>query len=384
MWVYERKGDRKMLETLRKKARKSHVIRAVISLVVVIGILVWTKFAVFNVITGAIDLDVEKDPATYEWKYVEVEADCILEEYVEHTTTTTRKYGGSSTSTDGYSYIAFTSIPDYENDTEIWYFYSIYTRKSEQNKMYNLMNQAWDYFSDETGTVAPPDSAKFKGTWTPMDPEMERYYRETLAEYGFEEGATDKFYFYNLETDKLGGVYYVFFWVLQIVALALALFAIYNIIGIFGTQYASQIHKYLRENSAVSLSDIDADFETAHPIGKETWVGRRWTIYIRGTKASIVTNRNLIWAYYFRRTGRNSVSEMRLYTTDGKVTGVSLSEEQTKEALGYYANEQPQMILGYSDDLEKTWKKNFPAFMDLKYRPVMSGNVSQPGYGENE
>ena len=208
-----------MLEILRKKARKSHVIWAIVTIVGAIAILFFTKFAVFNVITGAIDLDVEKDPSTYEWKYVEVEADCILEEYVEHTTTTTRKYGGSSTSTDGYSYIAFTSIPDHDNDTEVWYFYSIYTRKSEQDKMYSLMNQTWDYFADETGTVAPPESTKFKGTWTPMESDMERYYRETLAEYGFEEGATDKFYFYNLETDKLGGVYYVFFWVFVVVKL---------------------------------------------------------------------------------------------------------------------------------------------------------------------
>lgn len=370
-----------MLETLRKKARKSHIIWAIVTIVGAIAILFFTKFAVINAITGAIELDVKKDPSTYEWKYVEVEADCVLEEYVEHTTTTTRKYGGSSTSTDGYSYLVFSV-----DENDVWYFYSVYLRKSEQSKMYSLMNQAWDFFGDETGTVAPPEATKFKGTWTPMDAEMEQYYRETLAEYGFEEGDSDKFYFYNLETDKIGGVYYVLFWVLQVGALVLFIIGIYNIIGFFGNQYASQIHKYLRDNSTISLADIEADFETAHPIGKDTWVGRRWTVYIRGSKASIVTNRNLIWAYYFRRTGRNSVSEMRLYTTDGKVTCVSLSEEQTKEALGYYANEQPQMILGYSDDLEKTWKKNFPAFMDLKYRPVMSGNMPQPqpGYGEGE
>lgn len=375
-------GRRDMLETLRKKARKSHVIRAVISLVAAIAILIWTKFAVFDVITGASDLDVERNPALYEWKYVSVEADAVLSDYVEHTTTTTRKYGGSSTSTDGYSYIVLESVPDYANNTSTWYFYSVYMRKSEQSRMNLLMNKAWDYLEDETGTVAPPDTFKVKGTWTPMEADMERYFRESLADMGLEEGEYDKFYFYNLETDKLGGQYYVFFWVLQVVALALILYAVYNVIGIFGTGYAAAIHKYLRDNSTVSLADIDADFETAHPIGKETWVGRRWTVFIRGTKASIVTNRNLIWGYYFRRTGRNSVSEMRLYTTDGKITHVSLSEEQTKEALGYYANEQPQMILGYSDDLEKTWQKNFPAFMDLKYRPVMSGNMQQPGPGE--
>lgn len=360
-----------MLEILKKKARTSHIIRAVVSLIAAAAILAWTKFAIFNVITGPVELDIEKDPAAYSGKYVTIAADAVLTDYVEHSTTTTRRYGGSSTTVNGNSYIAFQAVYDYENDVSVWYFYSIYMDKSDQNMMYARIDDTWEYLEDETGAVAPPDALKVTGTWTPMESDVQRYYLETLADMGVEESEYDKFYFYNLDTGKIGGQSTLFFWALMAAALLLIVYAVYHVIGIFGNRYASAIHKYLQENSTTSIADIETDFNKAHVIGKDTWIGKRWTVYIRGTKAAIVTNKNLIWGYYYKRTGRNSVSEMRLYTTDGKIAHVSMSEVNATEALGYLGAEQPQMIVGYSADLEKTWQKNFSEFMDLKYRPAM-------------
>ena len=96
-------------------------------------------------------------------------------------------------------------------------------------------------------------------------------------------------------------------------------------------------------------------------------------MYRQGAKAYILQNRDLIWGYYFRRTGRNSVSEMRLYTIDKKIEHISMSESETKEALQYYAAEQPQIIVGYSADLEKTWQKNFSGFLEIRYNPAQRG-----------
>lgn len=359
-----------MLETLRKKSRKSHMIRAVISIIVAVGLLVWTKFAVFNVITGPVEMDIEQDPAAYAGKYVTIDAEYFLTDYVEHTTTTTRKYGGSSTSVDGNSYIAFQSVPDYENGTSIWYFYSIYMDKSDQDMMYDLIDDTWNYWGDDTGTVAPPKTLKVTGTWTEMEPKMEQYYSETLEEMGMEETEYDVFYFYNLDTSRIGGQTTGLFWVLMVIALAAVLYFILNVVGCFTNAYAGKIHKYLQKDSSTSISAIEADFAQAHVIDKNTWVGRNWTIYIRGTKAEIVSNKDLIWGYYYRRTGRNSVSEMRLYTVDKKLFHVGLTENETQTALQYYASEQPQMIVGYTKELEKSYQKNFTEFLELKYNPT--------------
>lgn len=359
-----------MLETLRKKSRKSHIIRAVISAIIAAGLLIWTGFAIVNVILGPVKIDIEQDPDIYEGKYVTIDAENFLTDYVEHTTTTTRKYGGSSTSVDGNSYIAFQSVPDYETGTSVWYFYSIYMDKNQQDMMYDLMDDTWDYWADETGTVAPPETLTVKGTWTKMESQMEQYYRETLEEMGMEESEYDVFYFYNLDTDRIGGQTQLFFWVLMAVALAAILFFIWNMVGIFSNAYAGNIHKYLQKDSSVSMADIEADFAQAHLIDKNTWLGRKWTVYIRGTKAEIVKNSDLIWGYYFRRTGRNSVSEMRLYTVDKKIYHVSLTEDETHTALEFYASEQPQMIVGYTKELEKSYQKDFSGFLELKYNPA--------------
>lgn len=365
-----------MLEVLRKKARRSHIISAVIFLVIGIGLLVWTKFAIINVITGPIEMDFTKDPDSYKGKYVTVDTDFFLTDYVEHTTTTTRKYGGSTTSVDGNSYIAFQWIDDAESQSSVWYYYSVYMKKADQSMMYGLIDDAWAYMTDETGTVAPPAALQVKGTWTKMDAEIERYFRETLADMGVEESEYDVFCFYTLETNKIGGVTTIMFWVMNIAAIVLIICGIYSIVGCFTDRYAKSINKYLQDNASVSLAAIDADFAQAHVVGGDTWIGRKWTVYIQGAKAGILANKDLIWGYYYRRTGRNSVSEMRLYQADGTVTHISMSEDRTKESLRYYAEEQPQMIIGYSNDLEKTYRNSIFAFKDLKYNPVMNAAPS--------
>ena len=121
-----------MLETLRKKARTSNIWRIVISVIVIVVLLAVTKFAIFDVITGPTELDITADPASYEGKYVTIDAEFFLYDYVEHTTTTTKKYGGSTTTTNGYSYLTFQSVDDYEKGASVWYFYSIYLNKKRQ------------------------------------------------------------------------------------------------------------------------------------------------------------------------------------------------------------------------------------------------------------
>ena len=77
-----------MLEILRKKARKSNIWRIVLSVAGVVILLAITKFAIFDVITGPTRMDITEDPASYEGKYVTIDAEFFLYDYVEHTTTT--------------------------------------------------------------------------------------------------------------------------------------------------------------------------------------------------------------------------------------------------------------------------------------------------------
>lgn len=365
-----------MVELLRKKTRKSYIIRAVLTLAGAIALLFFTKFAIISVVTGAKELDITKDPAAYEGQYVTLDVDFFVTDYVEHTTTTTRRYGGSSTTVNGNSYVAFQAVNDYESGMSTWYFYSVYMKKGDERLMERKMNEAWDWLGDETGTTAPPEPMEVTGTWTAMEPQIERYFRETLAELGISEGEYDRFYFYSLDTGKIGGQNTFAFWAMNAAALVLLILFVLSVAGIFGNGYLGNIKKYLLRDTSVSMTDIENDFAQAHEVGGDTWIGSRFTVYRRGTKAYILKNEDLVWGYYFRRTGRNSVSEMRLYKKDKSIAHLSMSEAETKQSLQYYAAEQPQIIVGYSSDLEKTWQKDFDKFLEIRYNPAMRGETT--------
>lgn len=44
-----------------------------------------------------------------------------------------------------------------------------------------------------------------------------------------------------------------------------------------------------------------------------------------------------------------------------------MPEEQAKEALSLYASMLPRMIVGYTPELQKLYKKDFEGFLKLKY-----------------
>ncbi len=360
-----------MFETLRKRARKTYMWRAILSLVGIIIILAATKGAVFGLVTGLGGMDITASPETYEGKAVVLDVDYFVWDYVEHTTTTVYDSGSRSTSTKGDSYIAFQSINNDADGYSTWYFYSVYMGKSKTDMLSKKIDETWEYMNDESGTVAQPEPVKAIGTWTKMESDMERYYTNTLNDMGIEESDYDKIYFYTLDTGKLGGVDAWLFWVLMAGVVLLLIWFVASVIGCFQKTYEKEIHKYLQKNTAYSIGEIEGDFTTAHRIGKDVWVGRKWTIYMSGAAAKIIQNHDLVWGYYFRRTGKNSVSQMQLYTADKKSIYINLSEELTKEALRYYGEEQPQMIIGYDSELERMYQKSFQAFLDLKYNPAM-------------
>lgn len=360
-----------MFETLRKRARKTYMWRAGLSLIAVVIILAATKGAIFQLAAGMGGMDITASPEACEGKPVVLDAEFFVVDYVEHTTTTVRDSGSRSTSTNGNSYIAFQSVYENGDEYSVWYFYSLYMKNSKTDMMYEKIEETWEYLNDETGTAMPPAPVKVVGTWSRMEPAMEKYYMDTMSELGIEEGDYDKIYLYTLDTGKLGGVNAMLFWALMAGCVLLIFWFIASVIGCFRKTYEKEIHKYLQKNTAFSIGEIEGDFTTAHPIGKDVWVGKKWTVYMSGPSAKIVQNHDLVWGYYFKRTGKNSVSQMQLYTADKKSIYISLSEELTKEALRYYGEEQPQMIVGYDSELEKMYQKNFPAFLDLKYNPAM-------------
>ena len=157
--------------------------------------------------------------------------------------------------------------------------------------MDSKINASFAYWSDETGQIVPPQSVTVKGVWTPMDAKTEMYFRQALREMEISETEFDKIYFYELDTKNIGGLNAPLFWVLMAIAAWLAIFAVISAVGFFGNGYMKNIQKYLQKDSAVSLAAIEEDFNQAQPIDKSVWLGKRWTIYMEGNSAQILSNK---------------------------------------------------------------------------------------------
>lgn len=372
-----------MLETLKKHAMQSYLMRIAISAIILIAILAITKFAIFQVLTGGTELDVTADPSSYEGKYVTVDVEYFLADYVEHTTTTTnRNTNSSSTKVNGDSYIVFNAVDDYEKGSSVWYFYSAYAPRNRLEELYQKMDEAWEYLADETYTVVPPEPVTIKGSWVEMTGEQRQYYEETLEEIGIEATEFDIIHYYAVDSATIGGMNTGSFWVCMIVALAALIFLIYTLIGMCTASYKKRVTKFLQENTSLSMGTIDTDFASARKIGKKLWIGKRFTIWVDGYNIQIVDNANLVWGYYYRRTGRNSVSQMRLYDTLRNMKTVGLTKEHTEEALEYYGQILPQMVIGYTSDLEKIYNKQFDEFLNIKYKPAQAA-AQDPFFGSS-
>lgn len=364
-----------MLDILKKKTNKSYIIRTIVLVVIAVLILVFTDFAVFDAITGPTKIDLTKPAENYEGKYVTVDVENFLTDYVEHSTTTTNtKTGSKRTSVDGNSYIVFNAVDDYANSTSTWYYFSVYMNKSKQSDLYNRIDETWEYWNDETGTVAPPETLTVTGTWEKLDSKLLQYYQETLDEMGVTAGDYDIIYMYHLVPDEISGLPVPLFWILMVGVLVLLIAAVLCIIKMAGGAYAKHINKFIHDNNTLSLATIEADFSQAHLVGNNVWVGKKWTVYVEGSKAKIVDNKELVWGYYYKQTGRYHVSQLRLFTAAKKSVYINMSESLAHEALKYYSEEQPQMITGYSSDLEKSYQKTFNDFLNMKYNPAKAAS----------
>ena len=158
-----------MVETLRKKTRKSFMIQGIIALILLVALLVFTKFAIIDVLTGAKELDITANPADFDGKYVKLDVDYFLTDFVEHTTTTTRRY------------IAYQVEDSADGGTATLYFFSVYMNKSDERLMEQKMKAAWEQISNGSARSSSSDPMEVTGTWMKMDAQIERYFRETMG-----------------------------------------------------------------------------------------------------------------------------------------------------------------------------------------------------------
>lgn len=350
-----------MLKVANKRLKVQIIIAAALA-VICIAVCIPTFIGKMK---GAIELDSLREGMDFdeyldleeydqlEGKYVSLDVQWVLDTYY------TKKQSSSSSYPTNYGYLIY--------DEESGYMMGIYVTRDESKEVWDdLMDDTYDYLTSATDDEPKP--VTIKGTFRKMTGTELSKFKDTAKEWG------DEFFnydyrgitlMYTIDTSSVNGQSSNFVGILEGLAGIFLLWLAGCVIGILTRQPIRKIVKFINKNG-INETELDADFASAK-LFKNVYVGRKYTYIRTSSNWSMFKNTDLVWAYYYRRTGRYSVSRINAYHYDKSASFINLSRSTAEEILQYYAKILPQIIVGYSADLEKMYNKDYPSFLAQRY-----------------
>lgn len=342
-----------MNEELRKKARKGLIAILIICAVLIGVFLLVTECSFIDLIKGPIDITEtanwdREELEELEGKYVTIDVEyahfSFAEEYSENT-----KTGVTRTTSICYA------CELYDEDTTNGYIFGIKAKKGRA--------EDFEYTFDN---YTEGDTFKITGTFTKMSGDMLDFYEETIKEEYGEEGWLYSVP-YCIYDETIGGLDYIVAYILYGLMVILIFVMVINTIRYCSGSHMRYINKYIASNNRETMQGIEAEYLSANVIAKNYRLGRKYFFYSKGTTMSLLPISTQVWAYYYKRTGKNSASQLRFYDVDKKETDVNIAENLAHEVLQLLSTQCPHMVIGYDESLMNTYKQDFKSFLNMKY-----------------
>lgn len=365
-----------MYENLKKKSFKRSLVATVLFIVFGLSFMISNWATVFSAIKGYQRFE---DLAPDEIKDQKVEIDvafCLgpyMEEYSENTSTHRKK-------TTHLYYLIQTGD---ENDEDVR-FMAIKVPVRYQSQL------------DKIAEGAEVEPLHLAGNIKAFDSTESRIFRDYMIEL---------FNYMGWDTSELGDYYlsyfinatgttpatgadgvYVLLFALGIVLILIGIFRIVK--GATGG-YIKKFQKAVEAAGSTEAS-VEADMNSAAAYEKKETIkiGRLFTYYNLNSAVPVaIPNKNMLWAYQNTTTHRtNGVKTGVTYSIIIYVNGeknshtISVSTEAiAQEMLTKIATTLPWVIVGYTDELSKLFKKDRPQFLQLRYNTVEHVAV-EPGF----
>ncbi len=338
-----------MLKELKAKSLKKNLWLILMFLIIGLVFAAITLPSILTVLGGRQDLD-NVDPETiHDQMYVDYTVCSILGWYA-HTTK-----GSDEVS------------KEYVVPVGGHFFIGLYADKKNLDKCETLQNEFEMYLDGDTDELS--NTFRVTGTILKMDDESLRFYKEYV---GYDNmSASEQAYFlpYYLKINYYGSFdlsSLIFFFVFAVFFIALALFFLIRVLSGY---YQKSIRQYCARGE--SLERVESFYRGSTPkyglrIGNDYLIGQD----ANGVTA-FVPVRDLMWTYthvlrhklYGVITTGKSIA-LRFYTRDGKYCSHAVKNEgQAQELLQEIQRLFPWVMTGYSNDLEKAFRKNREDFV---------------------
>ncbi len=354
-----------MLETMKNNAKKAAKKRIIIWAIVIVVLMFAPLLAPLQYLIGPKDLTgkTNLDYAKYEGKYVEFEVKYVLDYYMEQISKNTKT---GARRTTGYGYVVY----NYEDDS----CFAAYLPVSQKSTMTTLMKQGENALYGIEGTK----SIKIKGTLKKLSGTELRYYNESIANLEkYIPGITEASVALYVDSESVNRVPKVFVWIIYAVCVFGLIMIVMSAVRLATNGPEKEINSFIQNHPGVTEGQIDSDMRAGASIANFLWAGQRFTVWLEGVKIHILDNSKLVWAYYYRVTGRQNISQVLTFDINKKKVAINISKESGEKLLGVYLQTQPQMVIGYKAEIEKQYKKDFNGFLDIAYNPWKNGSYTQ-------
>lgn len=349
-----------MLDTLKKLARKNALTRLAVAILIAIVLLGLTDFGIFLKLKEPIKLS-QIDSYDLDKQYIKTDMyftiGVYMEQYKDNSDTNAKN------TTDYYYY-----VPVYTDNTLtiFKYFVGIQVPIKENQPFDDALNYFLGYLEDA------PDVIHIEGTLEPMKSQEKKFYTDALlnAEFSAEDIETYAMP-YRINMNYLGKTPAPITYILSGLSLMALLYGALVMIKFALGTYKSKLSRFYKDNPEATMEAMDYDFKSAITVDNTIWIGRKYTLYYQQQKAHILKNQDLIWAYYHEnikksRSGSKVTRYIVAYNKDKKCNKIRISSNFAgNKIIDYYAKTQPQIVKGYTKELDSMFHNNHQEFLSL-------------------
>lgn len=358
-----------MFQKVRKKIINKAIIKIIVCIVIIIGTLVYTDMAPIKLVKGPEKIDIDNvDLDKYKGKYIKAKVAYVYDSFLEEVTYKKNKFGSKSAEEVTARY--------YITDVNLSQYLAL---RADGDYLMNKFDVLMDNTQIAIDKGTEPVAFSYRGSFVKLSKREYSELKSIMTQAGLSEDMYSDYIFKVNYVGKVDEVYAILGCGVIIFAV---FFALFSIIRALSSRYTKDARKFAVNNGIAFeqlCMELDGAYETSN-----VWINAKYTAYIKGNKIRILKNQDYIWAYYKEtRTTRKGVTsvtrQIALADRNKKFTLITIaSEDDARNILSIYAETQPQIVLGFNDDLQKLFIDNFEQFLMLPYQKASSEEETAP------
>lgn len=265
-------------------------------------------------------------------------------------------------------------------------------KDTERKKADALMNASWDYLDGkDDGTILSQKQYEISGVIRKMPSDSLKFYKEFLMWDTLPEENKEVFLQYYIVAGDAGGLDLSTLIILGLFGSISFFCGMVLVIKSCAGSYQKSVKNYLATcpNKEMASERIDYFVKNTEPY-HGVRINSEFICAQFGADTVFGALDKLVWAYEHVTTHRTNfivtghTYQLALGFMDGKKQFIPLnSEQEVLDIMRIIADRCPHIVLGYTDELQRSFSKDMNGFLQIKYQPTVSQFNCSQSYSSN-